>query len=53
MRTDSSGGPSGTSNGELICRIRLYKDDIAHYHTASNPGRSELDGTMQAIVETG
>ena len=48
-------------NGDLIRRIRLYKDDIAHYHTAGNPGRGELDGTqeinypavMQAIVETG
>ena len=48
-------------NGDVIRRIRLYKDDIAHYHTAGNPGRGEIDDTqeinypavMKAIVETG
>lgn len=48
-------------NGDLIRRIRLYKDYIAHYHTAGVPGRCELDETqeinypavMRAIVETG
>jgi hydroxypyruvate isomerase len=45
----------------VITRIREYKDYIAHYHTAGNPGRGPLDDTqeinykpiMEAIVETG
>ena len=48
-------------NGDVIRRIRQYKDVIGHYHTAGNPGRAELDDTqeinypaiMHAIVETG
>jgi len=48
-------------DGDLISRIREYKDYIAHYHTAGNPGRHELDETqeinyravMQAIADTG
>jgi hydroxypyruvate isomerase len=48
-------------NGDVIRRIRQYKDVIAHYHTAGNPGRGELDDTqeinypavMRAILETG
>ncbi len=48
-------------NGDVIRRIREYKDLIAHYHTAGNPGRGELDDTqeinypavMQAILATG
>ena len=48
-------------NGDIIRRIRKYKDVIAHYHTAGNPGRGELDDTqeinyppiMQAILDTG
>ena len=48
-------------NGDLIRRIRQYKDVIAHYHTAGNPGRGELDDTqeinypavMRAILDTG
>ena len=48
-------------NGDVIRRIRQYKDVIGHYHTAGNPGRAELDETqeinyppiMKAIVETG
>lgn len=48
-------------NGDVIRRIRQYKDFIAHYHTAGNPGRGELDETqeinypavMKAILETG
>lgn len=48
-------------NGDIIRRIRQYKDFIAHYHTAGNPGRGELDETqeinypavMKAILETG
>jgi hydroxypyruvate isomerase len=47
--------------GDVIVRLRKYKDYIAHYHTAGNPGRNELDetqeinysGIMKAIVETG
>jgi hydroxypyruvate isomerase len=48
-------------NGDVIRRIRQYKDVIAHYHTAGNPGRGELDDKqeinyppiLQAILETG
>ena len=48
-------------NGDVIRRLRLYKDYIAHYHTAGVPGRGELDETqelnypavMRAILETG
>jgi hydroxypyruvate isomerase len=48
-------------NGDVIRRIRQYKDYIAHYHTAGVPGRGELDDTqeinypavMRAILETG
>lgn len=48
-------------NGDVIRRIRQYKDVIAHYHTAGNPGRGEIDETqeinypaiMQAILDTG
>jgi len=48
-------------NGDVIRRIRQYKDLIGHYHTAGNPGRGELDSTqeinypavMRAILETG
>jgi hydroxypyruvate isomerase len=48
-------------NGDVIRRIRQHKDVIAHYHTAGNPGRGELDATqeinypavMQAILDTG
>jgi hydroxypyruvate isomerase len=48
-------------NGDLIRRIRQYKDYIGHYHTAGVPGRGELDDTqeinypavLRAIVETG
>lgn len=48
-------------NGDVIRRIRQYKDLIGHYHTAGNPGRAELDDTqeinypavMRAIVDTG
>ena len=47
-------------NGDVIRRIRQYKDIIGHYHTAGNPGRAELDDTqeinypavMRAIAET-
>ena len=48
-------------NGDVIRRIRQYKDVIGHYHTAGNPGRCELDekqeinypAVMKAILETG
>ena len=48
-------------NGDVIRCIGQYKDVIAHYHTAGNPGRAELDATqeinypavMQAILDTG
>lgn len=48
-------------NGDVIRRLRQYKDDIGHYHTAGNPGRGELDETqeinypavMRAILDTG
>lgn len=48
-------------NGDVIRRLRQYKEYIAHYHTAGNPGRGELDDTqeinypaiMRAILETG
>lgn len=48
-------------NGDIIRRIRQYKDVIGHYHTAGNPGRAELDDTqeinyppiLRAILETG
>jgi hydroxypyruvate isomerase len=48
-------------DGDVIRRIRQYKDYIGHYHTAGVPGRGELDDTqeinypavLRAIVETG
>ncbi len=48
-------------NGDVIRRIRQYKEAIGHYHTAGVPGRGELDDTqeinypavMRAILETG
>ena len=47
--------------GDIITRIKKFKDYIGHYHTAGNPGREELDETqeinyppiMKTIVETG
>ncbi len=47
--------------GDIIVRIKQYKDYIGHYHTAGVPGRAELDDTqeinypavMRAILETG
>lgn len=48
-------------NGDVIRRIRQYKDVIGHYHTAGNPGRAELDdkqeinypAIMREILATG
>lgn len=47
--------------GDVIARINQFKDDIAHYHTAGNPGRGDLDdeqeinypAVMKAIAATG
>jgi hydroxypyruvate isomerase len=47
--------------GDVIVRLKKFKDYIAHYHTAGNPGRNEIDdtqeinyaGIMKAILETG
>lgn len=47
--------------GDLIARIRKFRDYIAHYHTGGVPGRGEIDETQEinypavvkAIVETG
>ena len=48
-------------DGDIITRIRQYKDYIGHYHTAGNPGRGEIDDTqeinykpiMEEIAKTG
>ena len=48
-------------NGDVIRRLRQYKDVIGHYHVAGAPGRNEPDETqeinypavMRAILETG
>jgi hydroxypyruvate isomerase len=34
-------------DGDIISRIRQYKDFIGHYHTAGNPGRNELDNNQE------
>ena len=47
--------------GDVITRLKRYKDYIAHVHTAGNPGRNEIDdtqeinyqGIMRAIAEIG
>ena len=47
--------------GDLIRTIRDHHAYFAHYHTAGNPGRNDMDGTqeityppiMRAILETG
>lgn len=47
-------------HGDVIARLRKYAPFIAHYHTAGNPGRNEIDDTqeinyppiMRAILET-
>jgi hydroxypyruvate isomerase len=47
--------------GDLIRNIRDYNAYFAHYHTAGNPGRNDMDETqeinyppiMRAIAETG
>ncbi len=48
-------------DGDVISRIRQYKDYIGHYHTAGCPGRGELDdkqeinyrAIMEEIAKTG
>ena len=48
-------------NGDIIRRIRKYKDYIGYYHTAGNPDRAELDNRqeinyppiMREILKTG
>lgn len=48
-------------NGDVIRRIRDYREFIGHIHTAGNPGRQELDqhqeiyypAVMQALVDAG
>jgi len=48
-------------DGDIIARIRQYKDCIGHYHAAGNPGRNEIDDSqeinytpiMQEIAKTG
>jgi len=48
-------------DGDIISRIRQYKDYIGHYHTAGNPGRCEIGDRqeinykpiMEEIVRTG
>ena len=48
-------------DGDIIPRIRQYKDYIGHYHTAGNPGRCEIDNRqeinyrpiMEEIARTG
>lgn len=47
--------------GDVIVRIKKYKDYIGHYHTAGVPGRAEIDDTQEinyppiirTIIETG
>src|SRR5262245_16410 len=34
-------------DGDIITRIRQYKEYIGHYHTAGNPGRAELDDRQE------
>jgi len=48
-------------NGDVIRRIRQYRDWIGHVHVAGNPGRGELDdrqeinypGVMRALLDVG
>lgn len=48
-------------HGDVISRLRQYKEYVAHVHTAGVPGRNEIDGTqelnypaiMQALLDLG
>ena len=43
-------------NGDVIRRLRQYRDMIGHVHTAGNPGRAELDDRQEinypAVMKT-
>ncbi len=43
-------------NGDVIRRLRQYRDLIGHVHTAGNPGRAELDDRQEinypAVMKT-
>jgi sugar phosphate isomerase/epimerase len=51
----------GVMNGDVIRRLRQYRDLIGHVHTAGNPGRGELDdrqeihypGVMRTLLDLG
>jgi hydroxypyruvate isomerase len=51
----------GVMHGDVIRRLRHYRDIIGHVHTAGNPGRGELDdrqeinypAVMRALLEIG
>jgi hydroxypyruvate isomerase len=34
-------------HGDVVSRIKQYRDYIAHVHTAGVPGRNEIDGTQE------
>jgi hydroxypyruvate isomerase len=34
-------------DGDLIARIRQYREYIGHFHAAGNPGRAELDDRQE------
>ena len=36
-----------TMNGDVIRRLRQYRDLLGHVHTAGNPGRGELDDRQE------
>jgi hydroxypyruvate isomerase len=48
-------------NGDVIRRLRQYRDLLGHIHTAGNPGRAELDdrqeihypGVMRTLIDLG
>ncbi|MEO5802918.1 MAG: TIM barrel protein [Verrucomicrobiota bacterium] len=48
-------------HGDIIARIKQHHPYVAHYHTAGNPGRNEIDdaqeinyaAVMKTIAETG
>ena len=51
----------GVMHGDVIRRLRQYRDIIGHVHTAGNPGRGELDdhqeinypAVMRTLLEIG
>ena len=34
-------------DGDVITRVRQYKEHIGHYHTAGVPGRREIDAAQE------